>query len=36
LIRKIIDWEKPDIAVITGDVISGNKWDKKTEGWSES
>ena len=21
--------------MVTGDVISGNKWDKKTEGWAE-
>ena len=32
--KKILEWEKPDLAVVTGDVISGNKWDKKTEGWA--
>jgi metallophosphoesterase superfamily enzyme len=31
--RKVLELEKPDIAVITGDVISGYAWDGKTEGW---
>ena len=35
LIRDIIEWEKPELAVVTGDVISGNKWDKRTIGWAE-
>ena len=27
ILRKIIDYELPDIAVVTGDVVSGYKWD---------
>jgi predicted MPP superfamily phosphohydrolase len=35
LIRNILEWEKPDLVAVTGDVISGNKWDKTTKGWAE-
>lgn len=30
LISDILDYEKPDLVAVSGDVISGNKWDKKT------
>lgn len=33
LIRKVIELEQPDLAVVTGDVVSGYAWDGKTEGW---
>lgn len=26
--RKILDWEKPDLVVVTGDVVSGYEWDR--------
>mmetsp|Transcript_42099 Transcript_42099/g.40358 ORF Transcript_42099/g.40358 Transcript_42099/m.40358 type:complete len:250 (+) Transcript_42099:162-911(+) len=29
----LLRWEKPDIAVMTGDIISGYEWDGVTEGW---
>jgi hypothetical protein len=32
---EILDWEKPDLVVITGDVISGWKWDGKTPDWAK-
>ena len=35
LIRNILEWEEPDLVAVTGDVISGNKWDKVTKGWAE-
>lgn len=28
----LMDWEKPDMVVLTGDMVSGYAWDK-TEGW---
>lgn len=31
--KNLIDWEKPDIAILTGDMVSGYAWDGKTEGW---
>lgn len=34
LIADILDQEMPDLAIITGDVISGYMWDKKTQGWA--
>jgi len=34
--KKLIDWESPDIAILTGDMVSGYAWDGKTEGWYES
>ena len=30
LIGDILEQEKPDIAIITGDVVSGYAWDQKT------
>jgi predicted MPP superfamily phosphohydrolase len=33
VIRKVLETEKPDFAVITGDVVSGYAWDGKTPGW---
>jgi predicted MPP superfamily phosphohydrolase len=35
VIRDILKLEKPDLAVITGDIISGNKLDKVTRPWAE-
>ena len=34
MIAEIIDAEKPQLVMITGDIISGNKWDKKTRPWA--
>ena len=34
--KDLIDWEKPDMAILTGDMVSGYAWDGKTEGWYES
>ena len=33
LIGNVLDWEKPDFAVITGDVVSGYAWDGVTRPW---
>lgn len=33
LIRDILDQEKPDLVVVTGDVVSGYAWDGKTRPW---
>ena len=30
--EKLFDWEKPDLAVLTGDRVSGYAWDNST-GW---
>lgn len=30
---EIIREESPDLVVVTGDIISGYIWDKKTKGW---
>ncbi len=32
LMKNLIDWEKPDLAVLTGDMVSGYAWDH-SEGW---
>ena len=29
LIEDLIDWEQPDLAVMTGDMVSGYAWDGK-------
>ena len=34
VIRKLIDYEKPDFAAVTGDLVSGYNWNN-TEGWYE-
>ncbi len=34
MIADIIDLEKPQLVMVTGDIISGNKWDKKTLPWA--
>jgi predicted MPP superfamily phosphohydrolase len=34
LLEKLIEIEKPNVAVLTGDMVSGYAWDK-TEGWYE-
>ena len=34
LINDILDQEKPDLVVITGDVVSGYAWDKQTKPWT--
>jgi len=31
--RMVLEKEKPDFAVVTGDVVSGYAWDGKTQGW---
>lgn len=31
--KTVLDHEKPDMVVVTGDVISGYAWDGKEEGW---
>jgi len=31
-VSKLIDLEKPDVVVLTGDMVSGFAWDK-SEGW---
>lgn len=28
LMRKLIEWEQPDLAILTGDMVSGYEWDK--------
>jgi hypothetical protein len=30
--ENLIDWEKPDLAILTGDMVSGYAWDN-TDGW---
>ena len=35
LMRKLIEWEKPDLAVLTGDMVSGFDWDKSIDNWYE-
>jgi predicted MPP superfamily phosphohydrolase len=32
--KNLIDWEKPDLAILTGDMVSGYAWDH-SEGWYE-
>jgi hypothetical protein len=32
MVRNVLAWEKPDLAVLSGDMVSGPWWDK-TEGW---
>ena len=32
--KKLIEWEKPDLAILTGDMVSGYAWDNST-GWYE-
>jgi predicted MPP superfamily phosphohydrolase len=34
LISDIIEQEKPDLAIITGDIVSGYAWDQKTRPWT--
>ncbi|CDW88364.1 metallophosphoesterase [Stylonychia lemnae] len=33
VMRKVLELEKPDFAVVTGDVVSGYMWDGITDGW---
>ena len=33
VMRKVLELEQPDFAVVTGDVVSGYAWDGKTPGW---
>ncbi len=33
LVKKLIEWEKPDFVAVTGDVVSGYAWDGHTQGW---
>ena len=32
LIEKLVGWEQPDVAILTGDMVSGYAWDQ-SEGW---
>ena len=34
LISDVLDWEKPDLVVVTGDVVSGYAWDYWTRPWT--
>ena len=34
LIKDIVAAERPDIAVVTGDSVSGYEWDNKTSPWT--
>lgn len=36
LVTEILEHEKPDFVVITGDVVSGYMWDGVTQGWTAS
>jgi predicted MPP superfamily phosphohydrolase len=36
LMKDLIGWETPDMAILTGDMVSGYAWDGKTQGWYES
>ena len=31
--EKVIELEQPDVAIVTGDVVSGYAWDGETKGW---
>ena len=31
--RNVMINESPDVAIVTGDVVSGYAWDGKTQGW---
>ena len=33
--KQLIDWETPDMAILTGDMVSGYAWDGKSSGWYE-
>lgn len=33
VMRKVLETEQPDVAICTGDVVSGYAWDGKTQGW---
>ena len=33
IVSFLVDQERPDLAVVTGDVVSGYSWDGKTKGW---
>lgn len=33
VMRTVLETEKPDFVVVTGDVVSGYAWDGKTPGW---
>ena len=33
-LKELINWEKPDMAILTGDMVSGYAWDKSS-GWYE-
>lgn len=35
LIRAILDAEKPDLVINTGDVVSGYMWDGQTRPWTQ-
>lgn len=31
--KNILEWEKPDLVVVTGDAVSGYAWDGKQTDW---
>ena len=33
--KKLFDWEKPDLAILTGDMVSNYAWDGTTKPWYE-
>ena len=33
MVSDILDWEKPDLVVVTGDVVSGFAWNYWTRPW---
>lgn len=35
MIKDILEAERPDLVVATGDIVSGNKWGKLTRPWAE-
>jgi len=34
LISNLIEWEDPDVIIVTGDVVSGYAWDGQTRPWA--
>ena len=31
--KKLFSWERADLAILTGDMVSGYAWDGKEQGW---
>jgi hypothetical protein len=34
--KQLFDWEKPDLAILTGDMVSNYAWDGTTPNWYEA